>query len=152
MDRSELAQWWDEAFTEGVWWAPWRGALEGLTAEEAAWQPTPDRHSIWQMVEHMIFWQEYFADRNEGAEPRSEQEVSRLNWQPNPEPDEAAWRRARERFATSHARVRRLLQDPQTPAPPKPQLDLRYLLLHDSYHIGQVMYVRALLGKEALEA
>ena len=37
-------------------------------------------------------------------------------------------------------------------APPaKPQLDLRYLLFHDCYHVGQIMYIRALLGEGPLE-
>jgi len=152
MDRDQLVRWWDEAFSEGVWWAPWRLALEGLTAEEAAWQPAAERHSIWQLVNHLIFWHDYFAHRIEEGQPFAEQEVARLNWKPVPDPTEAFWSATRERFAESHARVRALLADPRTPPPPTSQLDLRYLLFHDSYHIGQVMYVGALLGKQALEA
>src|SRR5881396_2590272 len=31
-------------------------ALEGLTAAQAAWKPAPERHSIWQIVRHLILW------------------------------------------------------------------------------------------------
>ena len=27
--------------------------LVGLTAEQAAWKPAPDRNSIWQIVDHL---------------------------------------------------------------------------------------------------
>jgi uncharacterized damage-inducible protein DinB len=151
MNRDTLAEWWDEAFHEGVWWAPWRQAIEGLTAEQAAWSPAPGRHSIWQLCNHMIFWHEYFVHRNEGGAPVTEDELERLSWQDPADTDEEAWRATRERFAATHARVRAALATRDTP-PPKPQLDLRYLLFHDSYHIGQVMYIRALLGLEALES
>ena len=67
MDRHALVEQWDEAWSEGVWWTAWSRALEGLTAEQAAWKPAPDRHSIWQLVNHMAFWREYMANRAEGG-------------------------------------------------------------------------------------
>ena len=152
MDRHDIAHWWAEALDDGVWWAPWRQAIDGLTAEEAAWSPAPDRHSIWDLVNHMTHWHEYFSHRVSGGAPTTEEELDGLNWQPPTEISDEAWASARERFLSSHARVRTLMADPRTPPPPKPQLDLRYLLLHDSYHVGQIMYIRALLGKDALES
>lgn len=152
MDNRDLAAWWDEAFNETVWWAAWRRALEDLTAEEAAWHPAPGRHSIWQIVNHMIHWREYFDYRVRGGAPYDEAELDRLNWQPTPEVNETAWMNTRERFASSHALVAELLNDPAMPEPPKPQLHPRYLLMHDNYHIGQVMFIRSLLGKAALES
>jgi uncharacterized damage-inducible protein DinB len=151
MDRMRLVEWWDEAFNEGVWWAPWRDALADLTADEAAWQPAPNRHTIWDLVRHMTFWNEYFVYRNQGGTPYSQEAVDGKNWQPLEDASEDAWRAARDRFAASHAQVRAALADPSIPPPPKPQLDLRYLLMHNSYHIGQVMYIRALLGRQPLE-
>lgn len=151
MNRHELVEWWDEANNECVWWAAWRDAAEGLTAEQAAWKPAPDRHSIWELVNHMTFWREYFSHRAEGGAQATEEELDRLNWQEPAEITEDAWQVTRDRFAASHARVRAVMDDPATPPPPKPQLDLRYLLFHDSYHVGQIMYIRALLGREPLE-
>lgn len=151
MDRGELLQWWNEACNEGVWWAPWNRILEDLSAAEAAWAPAPGRHSIWQIVEHMIFWREYFAHRVEGGAPSSEAEVEARNWQASAARTDDGWRATRDRFAASHARIGALLANPSTPPPPKPQLDLHYVLLHDCYHAGQVMYLRSLLGKPSLE-
>ena len=152
MDRHELAAWWDEAWSECVWWAPWRDAIEGLTAEQAAWRPAPGRHSIWDLVNHMTYWHEYFAHRVSGGAPTTEEALEEASWRAPTEITEAAWQATRARFAASHARVRAVMTDPEhPPAPPKPQLDLRYLLFHDCYHVGQVMYIRALLGLAPLE-
>jgi uncharacterized damage-inducible protein DinB len=152
MDRRELAAWWNEADEVGVWWAPWREAVEELTAQEAAWQPAPGRHAIWEIVNHVIHWREYFAYRNEGGAPLREADVARRNWPPLADVTEDAWQATRVRFAASHAHIRALLENPAPSPPPKPELDLRYLLLHDSYHMGQIMYLRGLLGKDPLEA
>ncbi len=152
MDRRELVQWWDEAFDEGVWWAAWRRAVDGLTAEQAAWKPAPDRHSIWQLVNHMIFWRDYLVHRTRGGAPATATELDRKSWQDPEDQSEAAWRQTVYRFVESHARARAVMDDPETPASPTPELDLRYLLFHDTYHIGQVMYIRALMGMEPLES
>ena len=60
-DREFISGWWNEAWTEGLWAAPWGKSLEGLTAEQAAWrapsEPGVDgeRHSIGQNVLHVVF-------------------------------------------------------------------------------------------------
>jgi len=42
-------------YEEGWQWQPSLSkALEGLTAAQAAWKPSPARHSIWQIVRHLI--------------------------------------------------------------------------------------------------
>ena len=149
MDQHELADWWHEAFTDGVWWAPWRDAIDGLTAEQAAWRPAAGRHSIWQIVDHMAHWHEYFVIRNQGGAAMDEHELEQLNWQETDDVSEPAWHAARERFARSHAQVRDALI--RGCSPPKPQLNLRYLYAHDCYHVGQIMYIRSLMGMPALE-
>jgi hypothetical protein len=55
MDRPALVKWWYEAQAEGLWAASWAKAVAGLTPQQAAWTPAPGRHSIWQIVEHIVF-------------------------------------------------------------------------------------------------
>ncbi len=150
MDCEELATWWDEAFAQTVWSAAWGRAIEGLTAEHAAWRPAPGRHSIWEIVNHMSHWHEYFVHRAEGGAPAEEAALDQLNWQRIEDVNDEAWRAAVARFNASHALVSKTMRKGTTP--PKPELDLRYLLLHDSYHIGQVMFIRSLLALKPLES
>ena len=59
---------------------------------------------------------------------------------------EDAWAAARVRLASSHETVRRLFADPAASVD-----HLRYLLPNDNYHVGQIMYVRAMQGLAAME-
>lgn len=143
---SYVANWWDEAWNEGLWAASWRKAVEGLTAEQAAWAPAPGRHSIWQIVNHLIFWREYTLDLLAGKPKPSPQDRDRLNFLAPERVTEQAWAQTRERLADSQRRIREALADEKTP------LDrLPYHIPHDAYHVGQIMYLRAMQGLPAIE-
>src|SRR2546425_7695785 len=58
MDQQTLVRIWEEAWTDGIWYASWEKAIDA-TAAQAAWKPEPGRHSIWQILNHMLFWQDY---------------------------------------------------------------------------------------------
>ena len=59
MQRDELLKLWNDAWTEGLWAAAWGKAIDDLTPAQATWTPAPGRHSIWQIVNHVIFWREH---------------------------------------------------------------------------------------------
>jgi len=64
--------------------------VAGLTAEQAAWKPGPERHSIWQIVRHLIRWKEGVLVALEGA-PRPYREISDRDWE-EAGGDQAGWR------------------------------------------------------------
>jgi uncharacterized damage-inducible protein DinB len=51
------------------WFVPVSDALAGLTAEQASWNDGDDNHSIWQIVNHLIFWNERWLMRFRGEVP-----------------------------------------------------------------------------------
>ncbi len=55
------------------WQPSLKEALEGLTAAQAAWKPTPERHSIWQIVRHLILWKRGVLDAWNGNPPDGKQ-------------------------------------------------------------------------------
>lgn len=146
MDRDELKRMWDAAWTEGLWSTAWSKALDGLTPSEAAWKPAKERHSIWQIVNHMLFWREDALNRLAGAGKPSAEHIERMNFPEPTEVSEHQWKALRQRFEQSQQRVSAFLADDSA------SLDrLRYLLPHDCYHFGQIMYLRALYGKPPLD-
>lgn len=146
MDRRSLTKFWNDAWTEGLWAASWKKSVDRLTAEQAAWKPAEARHSIWQMVSHMIFWRENELERiKTGKEPTKEQ-IERFNF-PEPAPTtKAAWEGTLRKFEETQQRIAAALADE------KVNIDrLAFLLPHDCYHMGQINYVRAMLGLKPVE-
>lgn len=47
----------DQGFDRKSWHGTnLRGSLRGLTVEEAAWRPAPDRRNIWELILHAAYW------------------------------------------------------------------------------------------------
>src|SRR5688500_14177758 len=138
--RGLLVSWWDEAWESGLWAAPWKSVLEGVSAEQAARGPSQGRNSIWQTVNHMCFWREHELRRLAGETVGSE-EVNRRNFEAPADGSEAAWASARERFAATHRQILAALAVERSDIS-----RIKYLLPHDSYHVGQIMTLRALHG------
>ena len=84
------------------------------------------------------------------AEPRRQEpddaEVSRRNWEEPTDASADAWSTARTRLSDTHRQIAEALENEHEP------LDrLKYLLPHDCYHFGQIMYVRALQGLPSID-
>lgn len=148
MDREQVAKMWKEAWSDGLWYTPWGKAVEDLSPEQAAWQPMPGRHSIWQLVNHIVFWQDYTLRSARGQKPDREtfaRELEVRNWEGPAEITPAAWAEAKRRFQASYEQMIVLAGEAASLERPL------YHLLHESYHVGQIMYLRALQGLPPIE-
>lgn len=50
-------------YNEEGWFMPLKIALEGLTEEQFAWKESANLHSIRQLVDHLLFWNERYLMR-----------------------------------------------------------------------------------------
>lgn len=145
MERESLIRLWEEAWNEGLWAAAWSKSVEDLSLGQASWKPHPDRHSIWQIVHHILFWREYSFRTLAGDRP-DDAEVARRNWEEPAEVSTEAWEATLRRFAESQDRVIQTLRGSEE------RLNrFLYHLPHDNYHMGQIMYLRAMLGLPPIE-
>lgn len=150
-DRELIQKWWPEAWTDGLWSASWSKSLEGLTPQQAAWQPPcapgvpGKRHSIWQNVLHMIFWRESWIRRAATGQKPSNEELAAGNFPEVADITDAAWNQTRERFRQTQDRMAETIKTGD------PSLPLLYFLPHDMYHFGQINYVRAMHGLAPIE-
>lgn len=145
MQRDDLLKHWNDAWTGGLWAAPWSKAIDDLTPVQAAWSPSQGRHSIWQIVNHMIFWRDD-ALRALTNTRAKELERERRNFEAPAEISPKAWDAVKRRFAETQQQVRDAIADPRNPLE-----RLQYLTFHDSYHIGQIMYLRSMQGLKPIE-
>ncbi len=65
-------------FVKG-WQPPLWASVQGLTAEQAAWKPSPERHSIWMIVRHLLLWKRGVLNAWEGNLP-DEGQLSASDW------------------------------------------------------------------------
>ena len=116
------------------------------------WQPpsapgvTGVRKSIWQLVEHMIFWRENWLGRLDGGPRPTDADLALHNWPEIRDRSPAAWQATRRRFEQSHERVAAAVRDRYDVA-----ATMIYFLPHDCYHMGQINYLRAMLGLKPIE-
>jgi hypothetical protein len=148
MDRPTILTLWNGAWEHGLGFAPWNTVLSGLTLAQASWTPANDRLSIWAHVSHICFWREYIAAAARKQAVPSDEVVKLRNFESPCSPLEAtdaAWAALEKRFADSHALVAGVYADPTC------DHDWMWgLVAHDSYHVGQIMLLRALQGLKPL--
>jgi len=58
----------EQAFRRKSWHGTnLRGALRGVTAEQASWRPAPGRHNIWELALHAAYWKYVVTRRLRGS-------------------------------------------------------------------------------------
>ena len=72
-------------------------------------------------------------------------EVEQRSWEEPVQIGESSWSETKRRFRESYEQMIALVQHAEKLERP------RYHLLHESYHFGQIMYVRALQGLPPIE-
>lgn len=138
------------------WQPPLSGALRGLTAAEAAWKPAPARHSIWQIVHHLILWKRAVLQAWDGDPPDGHQ-IGAADWH-EVAGSEGDWERDRRTLLDISAEFlsrakalddaglsRRIIWYKGGWTQPLAMRVVR-TTTHDIYHAGQIMYLRALQG------
>jgi uncharacterized damage-inducible protein DinB len=150
MNRIELLlRMLDTTFDKESWYAPLKPAIGGLTAEQARWRPEGDAaNSIWENVNHLIYYKERLAANLEGHEwthsPVGD-ETFYLTEQVN---DEREWKAALERAEEAQHRVRKAVSQMAPEVLEQNALEEKLLdiMLHDAYHTGQIIQLRKMQG------
>ncbi len=124
-------------------------AINGLTAGQAVWKPSPASNSIWQIVDHLT------ASKVWGIEMFEKGTAAFPVWT-EPSGDEAAWQRSVDQLKAAHGRLKNLIEGLQDAALlefPAPELHQTFMELilstacaHEAYHNGQIHYLRGLQG------
>jgi len=123
-------------------------ALEGLTPEQAVAKLDGWPHSIAQVVAHMLYWQQSdFETIETGSEPEDPTPAEDF-------PTVAAedWPRVKDAFLASLERSKAMARDAALLE--RPILDGRFTVGlrmvwfsgHNAYHVGQVVFMRRVLG------
>ncbi|RED36465.1 DinB family protein [Paenibacillus sp. VMFN-D1] len=147
-----LLQRWDECFGQEDWYPPLVPALEGVTAEEAAWKPEGEAvNSIWENVNHLLYYKEYHLQRMRGENPDFKASSNDETFS-NVEDGDEAWQKTVDRLKQVHGEIRSFLSglsdsELNAPFPTRPLASLIHsLMMHDAYHTGQIIMLRKQKG------
>lgn len=109
-------------------------------------------YTIFQIVNHMIYWQDYILEILAGGQPTVPAHAID-SWPGSEVPQtEAEWNQTVERFLQGVDQAIQLVEtsDLEEKLPNwhnKPRLEaLRVIPSHNSYHLGQVVLLRRMLG------
>ncbi len=120
-------------------------SLEGLTLEQAGAFVPGSPHTIFQTVNHLIYWHDFALAWLDGEKPATP-EHAELSWPGDAAPnDEEEWQgavtRFREGLAAFHDRAARGDLFEQVGEKNAAEI-LQLIASHNSYHIGQIALLR----------
>ena len=144
----------DQAFDRKSWHGTTlRGALRGLTPEEALWRPSAGRHNIWELALHAAYWK-YAVRRRLAGDATGSFERKPSNWPEIPTPSDASALKRDVGFLESeHRKLRDTIRslrpaDLSTRSPRGVWTyaeEIHGIAAHDLYHTGQIQLIKRLM-------
>lgn len=140
---------------KGLWFggASPLGSIRGITPQTAAWKPSPDRHSIWELTLHIAYWK-YAVRRLLDGSPKGGFPRSPANWPTvSNNIDEISWKQDRAVLREEHRMLVENVRsfdetrlDELAPGSDKWTFsDLMFgAATHDIYHVGQIQILKRL--------
>lgn len=124
-------------------------ALDGLDWRQAGARPGGAPHSVFQIVNHLVYWHDHALAWLDGRKPPTP-EHDADSWPGMPAPASAEeWQEATARFTAGVERLVRHAREDDLLARRGPKTVLYVLQIsaaHDSYHLGQAVLLRQQLG------
>lgn len=137
---------------QNEWFVSMDVALEGITSIEAAWRFNQN-NTIWQIVNHLIFCNNDVIHRLNGTlNPKQAENNEETFGEPGSPEDETGWEQT---LAELHGVMQRLrdviarmddgtLDLPYRENSVSTRRLLSNIMMHDTYHIGQIVLMRKL--------
>jgi uncharacterized damage-inducible protein DinB len=138
-------------YDENEWFVAVKNAIAGLTAEQAAWKPDGADNTIWEEVNHLIFWNERWIHRYRGLLTYPEDIENTGTFMS----DESDWKRTcKKLYAVMDEWLEILdeITDEKLNSPVNDQYQepwfkpLAQQNIHNAYHTGQIVLLRKLQG------
>lgn len=124
-------------------------ALEGLDWKAAGAQPKGIPHSIFQLLNHMIYWQNWTIQWLDGEKPKLPKHAA-MSWPGDVGPkNQKTWEQTTKAFLAGleklSQRCKKLESFKKSGKWNHPDM-MQIIASHNSYHIGQIVLIRRMLG------
>ena len=147
------------SFTDTLSSQPWFGRsvyelLEEVDESKVNTKPNGTEHSMLELIWHMNVWAEFVLGSLEHRTAEEMKTIESNDWR-NIDPKIHTWQKGLEQLKAIHNRIIELLKEKKDDSflsdiVPLRKFNFRYMLngliQHNIYHLGQVAYVKKLLG------
>lgn len=132
------------------WHVPFQQSVEHITEDEAFWTPANDSHSMAEIVQHLLYWNETWQTRYRESRMSAVSSIGD-NQHSFIIPDNATFAELRDRLLAVLLQWQELLTEAKLeqevdgfPVPAKWWEIISNAAAHNAYHIGQIVYIRKL--------
>jgi hypothetical protein len=125
------------------WFVPVKIAIEGLTPEQAAWKDETENHSIVQLVNHLIFWNQQQLAKFKGEKPAA---FSGDNKETFAGLDKATWEASVRQIDEVLIAWEKAIEEADESKLAKWSATIARISTHNAYHTGQIIYIRKMKG------
>ena len=125
------------------WFVPPSIAVEGLTAEQAAWKDSSGNHSIGQLANHLVFWNSRELARFRGEQPPK---FDGNNDETFNSFDAKSWAATVQQLDRVMTDLEKFVEAADATTLAKFGSEIAHIGTHNAYHTGQMIYIRKLQG------
>lgn len=121
------------------WFVPANTAVKGLTAEQASWTDGKGNHSVGQLANHLVFWNQRNLERLKGEKsPR----FSGNNDETFTQFDAKTWENTVRQLDEVMNELEKWVETADEAKLKENAQMFTHISTHNGYHIGQIIYVR----------
>jgi hypothetical protein len=125
------------------WFVPLNIAIEGLTSEQASWKDETENHSIVQLVNHLIFWNQQYLAKFKGDKPTA---FNGDNKETFAGLDKATWEASVKQVDEVLMAWEKAIEEADDAKLAKWASTIAKISTHNAYHTGQIIYIRKMKG------
>jgi hypothetical protein len=125
------------------WFVPISVAVDGLTAEQASWQPSGGGHSAGQLTYHLLFWNRRALAKFKNEDPGK---FGGNNDETFEKFDAKQWSDTVKDLDQVMTDLEKLVESTDDQQLAKWADTIGNICTHNAYHVGQIVYLRKLQG------
>ncbi|SNZ15908.1 Uncharacterized damage-inducible protein DinB (forms a four-helix bundle) [Terribacillus aidingensis] len=131
----------EASYNKTTWFVPLKPAIEGLTAEQAAWTDTEETNSIHDIIRHLLFYKaDYLKQFKEGKERTKVTEIQQTF------EGEESWEKTVQQFFVIMDSWLQAVEEADEEKLQTWSKEIAHICQHITYHTGQIVHIRKVQG------
>ncbi|WP_130860756.1 DinB family protein [Gracilibacillus phocaeensis] len=126
------------------WFVSMTSALQGVSEAEATWRNHPDANTIWGIVHHLLYYNQGYLNRFKGT--GGTRFTIATNDQTFDNLEGYTWEEALRSIDQVMQEWRQVIKEASYEHFNEKVEDLTHLMIHNAYHIGQIVDIRKQQG------